>query len=403
MNFKKLAVSLLVFSLIFSSLPISINAQTAKDEVAPVPISDKPLREKEVGITIFGFTIPGLTLDLIAITIAKLALEQILRATTDWINNGFEGNPAYATDPLAFFGKIADNVAGEFINGSELGFLCSPFQTRIRLALQQYHTRGREFRCSLSDVVTNIEGFYDDFDEGGWDGWFAMTQNDMNNPYGAYLESRLELDSRVARAIGIQSTQLNWNGGFLSWSECTEWDTVFVTGDETPQKGECTKRGQVVTPGKVIESQLETVLGTGVKQLELADELDELVGALFTQLLKKLVFGVKGLFSDEGGSGGGGRGGGGGGVSVPPTNKSLNVYKYGSGVGVVTSIPAGINCGTLCAFNFPDATNIILTAKPDPGSKFSGWFGGVCPNATSVTCVLKMNADASVTAIFDRL
>ena len=114
-----------------------------------------------------------------------------------------------------------------------------------------------------------------------------MTQNDSNNPYGAYLEAQIELDARIAKALGIQSQQLNWNSGFLSWSECRK------VHEGT---GKCLERGPVQTPGKVIESQLEGVLGSGVRQLELADEFDELVSALFVQLLKQVVFGVKGLF-----------------------------------------------------------------------------------------------------------
>ena len=150
-----------------------------------------------------------------------------------------------------------------------------------------------------------------------------MTQNDVNNPYGAYLEAKIELDSRVARAVGIQDKQLSWNAGFLSWSDCVEYET-----NEQGQQAECMKRGSVVTPGKLIETQLSNTFGTGVRQLELADELDELVSALFTQLLKKAVFGVQGLFR------GGGADGGSTGLPPlpPPTTRLLNVFKSGDGL-----------------------------------------------------------------------
>ena len=278
-----LAISFIVLTLV-SILPMRTMAQ---DFPPGVPVSEWGIRSKEVGLTILGVTIPGLTWDSIAIAIAKVALEQILQATTDWVRRGFEGNPAYATDPAQFFTKIADNVAGEFIRGSELGFLCSPFQTKIRLALQQYYTQRRRFQCSVTGILSNLDAFYNDFSQGGWDGWFAMTQNDFGNPYGSYLQGQIELDNRIAKAVGIQSQQLNWNSGFLSWPECVEED--FMTG-------ECMKRGPVQTPGKVIESQLESVLGSGLRQLELADEFDELVSALFAQLLKQIVFNVRGLF-----------------------------------------------------------------------------------------------------------
>ena len=292
MNGKKLIALVLILTFTLA-LPVST---WAVDVVPPIPVADSIIRDKEAGLTIFGFTIPGLTWDLIAISIANIALEQIINETIVWINSGFEGNPAYATDPEQFFTDIADNIAGDLIAGSELGFLCSPFQTRIRLALQRYHTQRRQFQCTLTDVVANIDAFYNDFSQGGWDGWFVMTQNDVNNPYGAYLQAQIELDSRIAKALGIQDKQLNWNNGFLSWAKCLKWDEVWTGGSEIPEKGKCLKRGPVITPGKVINDQLNTVLATGVHKLELADEFDELVSALFVQLLKQVVFGVKGLF-----------------------------------------------------------------------------------------------------------
>src|SRR3989344_1131541 len=202
-----LAIGFIVLTLV-SILPVRTMAQ---DFPPGVPVSEWGIRSKEVGLTILGVTIPGLTWDSIAIAIAKIALEQILQATTDWVRRGFEGNPAYATDPAQFFTKIADNVAGEFIRGSELGFLCSPFQTKIRLALQQYYTQRRRFQCSVTGIISNLDAFYTDFSQGGWDGWFAMTQNDFGNPYGSYLQGKLNSITvsrrpKVSRASSLIGT-----------------------------------------------------------------------------------------------------------------------------------------------------------------------------------------------------
>jgi len=380
---KKLIALVLIFTFVFT-LPVST---MAIDIIPPIPVSDSALRDKEAGVTMFGFTVPGLTWDLVAITIAKLALEQILNATTDWINNGFEGNPAYVTDPLQFFTKIADNIAGEFIAGSELGFLCSPFQAKIRIALQRYHTQRKRFQCTLTNVVANIEDFYNDFSQGGWDAWFVMTQNDVNNPYGAFLEAQLELNELIASTLGIENQRLSWDSGFLGWSECIREDDA----------GECIERGPTKTPGKVIESQLENVLGSGVRQLELADEFDELVAALFSQLLKQIFSSAQGLFNGTG-FGGSASGGGGGGITL----YTLDVYKSGTGSGTITSQPAGINCGSTCAASFPNGASVTLTATPAVGSTFTKWFGGACSNQTSPTCVVPMTAVKNTIAIFDQ-
>jgi Divergent InlB B-repeat domain len=55
---------------------------------------------------------------------------------------------------------------------------------------------------------------------------------------------------------------------------------------------------------------------------------------------------------------------------------TVNVKKYGTGSGVVTSSPAGINCGIYCSGQFPVGSLVTLTAKANEGSKFTGWAGG---------------------------
>src|SRR3989344_2591364 len=307
MNYKS---RILVFCLVILMLvPILPERTYAQSGVGAIPTLDQGLNLKEVGIPILGFVVPGLTLDSLMIIVVKAVMEKILDSTVEWINSGFEGNPAFVTDPKQFYSDIADRVAGEFIEGSDLGFLCSPFQSQIILSLRKNQRRQQQFQCTLTDVVDNIDAFYNDFSEGGWDGWLSMTQNSSNNPYDAYLDAQIELDSRVMEALGLQKEQLSFSSGVLNWSECVQTN---------PDTGECIKRGPTKTPGVVIESQLENVLGTGVRQLELADEFDEVVGALINQLLTKFVFGSEGLLG--GGGGGGGGGGSGGGGSVIPTS-----------------------------------------------------------------------------------
>src|SRR5262249_44138249 len=66
---------------------------------------------------------------------------------------------------------------------------------------------------------------------------------------------------------------------------------------------------------------------------------------------------------------------------------SLTVNRAGTGIGRVTSAPAGIDCGTLCQTQFLAGTQITLSASPDSTSSFSGWQQGAC--AGTIT----LNAD----------
>lgn len=226
--------------------------------------------------------------DGVAMAIARRMVDDMVRSTVEWAQTGFEGNPAYATNPAQYFGDIADGVAGDFIGGSDLGFLCSPFEIQIRLALINSYTRPTRFQCTFTEAVGNLEAFYDDFDNGGWDAWFTMTQTRGGNPYGAFLEAQAELDRRVAAKTSVESQKLDWNQGFLSWSECVEED------EET---GKCLKRDpNTKTPGSIIKSQLENVLPSGLDQLVTVEHVEQLVGAFAQGLLTRYVFSSDGLF-----------------------------------------------------------------------------------------------------------
>ena len=80
---------------------------------------------------------------------------------------------------------------------------------------------------------------------------------------------------------------------------------------------------------------------------------------------------------------------------VPMT---LTVSLAGSGTGAVTSVPAGVSCGTDCTEDYPGGTVVTLTATPSAGSLFNFW-SGAC-SGPSRTCTVTMDSAKSVTAVF---
>jgi hypothetical protein len=78
---------------------------------------------------------------------------------------------------------------------------------------------------------------------------------------------------------------------------------------------------------------------------------------------------------------------------------ALSVTRTGLGAGVVTSSPAGIDCGQLCAATFARGSTVVLTATAAAGSTFVRWVSG-CAGAAP-TCTLTMNAAQDVAAWFD--
>jgi YVTN family beta-propeller protein len=73
---------------------------------------------------------------------------------------------------------------------------------------------------------------------------------------------------------------------------------------------------------------------------------------------------------------------------------SLTVNRSGTGIGRVTSSPAGIDCGTLCQMQFLAGTQITLTPASDSTSQFASWKEPGC--AGTIT----LNADTTCTAQF---
>ena len=85
---------------------------------------------------------------------------------------------------------------------------------------------------------------------------------------------------------------------------------------------------------------------------------------------------------------------------IPPV--TLTVAEAGTGAGLVTSNPLGINCSASsnqCAAQFAVGTKVTLTASASGQSTFAGWSGGGCGGTGS--CVVTLGVNTTVTATFN--
>lgn len=280
----KLLVTLSIFVSVFLTPAQKVNAQY-------VDISNAI---KEYPADFFGYEL------------ANRMIRKVANSTVSWINSGFKGNPAYVTDPSKFFLEVGDNLASDFLSGPKMNSICTPFQAKVRLALvKNYVSQDNEnYSCSLSKLKNNYDQFINDFKQGGWDGWFEITQVQSNNPYGAYLQAQTNLSKQLSIEKNKYVKQLEQGKGFLSFERCKPSSVLSQSdinslGDagKKYKVGDCWNNDkEVVTPGSVIENQLNNVLSSGQNRLEAADEIDEVVGALLNQLLNRVVGGFgKGL------------------------------------------------------------------------------------------------------------
>lgn len=291
-------------------------------------------------------------LDAIGYAAAKVALAALTQTTINYINSGFQGNPFYIRNENSFYLSLANQEVYGFV--SELNDPEKyPFGPEIASSIaslyecESYDTDpGACFRSTkvftlAEDIGENWEDFANDFSVGGWNGWLAMTQNPSNNPVGFSFEASQELNSRIEKKQSAILEELRQNGGFLSVKKCVAYyqmsdpnkdgikekvldkngnpiivetggtnadgllyydengQPVYSTGTVSSEYdyqysylGEVDgcARYETTTPGSVISDQINIHLGSSVRQLELADEMNESLAAVFDALINKLVY-----------------------------------------------------------------------------------------------------------------
>lgn len=256
----------------FTANTIAKNAQNALDKarsLVKVPVHDEIVKEKlnalvdkEVG------AIPGASRDGIAWCLLNSLAAEIFRATTVWIRNGFDGNPAFIDDPGQFFTDLLDKEAGTALGEVSDGFLCSPFSVQVQIGiLNDYRRFSDTNKCRLSDIVDNFDAFIEgEFGADGWKKWFTVTQNPQHNPYGAQLEALETFYGKLSARDGQVKLELGWNQGWLSFRH--------------------KESQEIVTPGALIFKTYKDRESVSTQRLAAADEFDELLTALLNQVVK---------------------------------------------------------------------------------------------------------------------
>jgi hypothetical protein len=258
------------------------------------------------------------TLDRLASCAAKQLLHQITADTVSWINSGFKGGPAFLQNPRGFLLNSADQLTGAFISDSGLlQGLCSPWNIdlRLTLALETSHNgsfNNAQYACTLSKIVgqaknASIDGFINgDFKQGGWNAFMDMTVG-SDNPAAQYLIAKSGIQSAINQKTQEINNDLAQGMGFLSSEKCTpvtedqigqiNAGEIFEGVDFDYENGtyeQCVK----TTPGSYIAHALNVHTDSGIVESEMANDINAVTSALFTQLTNQLL--QKGLSSLSG-------------------------------------------------------------------------------------------------------
>ncbi|MBU4031125.1 hypothetical protein KJ756_03140 [Patescibacteria group bacterium] len=291
--FKKFTPAILIVSLLFSIvgavflLPKKAEAIPVWEVVSvPVLIAVSSvwnmLQLVSLGVIAFttGTTATNTTIKKIedwityAISILlNILLHQMLSMLTNevvaWIQNGEE--PRFLSMGLDdWLGKAANNAGGIFVDQFlGAGWLCEPFDLDIKIALRDVPTFETEAECTLTDIVDNIDNFYNDFAYGGWKGWIELTKP-QNTFAGAYMIAQDKKAIIMAEEIKNMEKDLDMGEGFLSPKDCywynkdgnlvatqmDVWGSPPLPG-ECPSGSGCVSKCQIKTPGSVVSAMAD--------------------------------------------------------------------------------------------------------------------------------------------------
>ena len=279
---------------------------------------------KEVGIPLWGIPILP-SLDSIGYCLVNSLIEYISDATIAWINSGFEGNPVFIDNFDQFFKNLADRELAVFMDNLTLpGYMCEQFQVNIQLGLLTDRANqrdrfnrfrggssssstggfGRQNQCGLEtflnggafagtgggfgsygggsyaartnqypgigstggggDINSYYAGDQQTVSSAGFIG-FLLAGNPQNNSLGAYNAAQRQVAVRQQSKVAVKQFETGVNQGVQS------------TEDED---------GNIQTPGRIIQSQIEKRLGLDEDRLVLAREFDEVVSSLVDALVR---------------------------------------------------------------------------------------------------------------------
>lgn len=226
-----------------------------------------------------------------------------------------------------------------------LGLQYSPFQDKVRCRLSDVLANSEG---AVTDTYNKFMGG-DFIAGGGWDTWLQLTTVPQNNQLGSMLIAKAELDARLEGEEKRKTKELEWGAGMLSQKKCeaisydgegNEITRISYSGDEafSPSDFASSTRGatagntrqtglfpgasttpsnynvysnytfrntenadgtgevlstikqecKIITPGSWMQDTLQRHTNSDLAQLQIADEINEIVGALANFLVTKI-------------------------------------------------------------------------------------------------------------------
>lgn len=230
------------------------------------------------------FRLKEYILDCTAQALAQEALQTMTEDIVSWVNQPVDGGGTgakFVTQYQQYFTSEVDEATETFLQQAN-NTLPDGVRSDVVGALAQGRNAD-EMDALAQEFPEEYDGFQEgDFSAGGWDAYRAHNET---NPFEKYSQASQILNERQDAARTKARGVYQAGNGFINVETCPD-------GARGPA-GNCLNP-KISTPGTLIENQVNQVLGSGVRELEAADELNEVVRIFFEDLFNE-------VFSEIGG------------------------------------------------------------------------------------------------------
>ncbi len=260
-----------------------------------------PVSEEAVALNTNILLYKECILDGVVARIRETMVAFMVKSTFNWVNQTNNGESAFVANQEEFRQSTADNVVKDSLEGSKTANICEPFRQDVRTTLARDYARSTrkpedQYKCTVPDKdKDNYTAFLRG--EGVFNlDTFAQALEPQNNPLTVYVMAQEQLKRDINNKLEDEYVELGWGEGYKSPKACKQ----IPAGN-----GIYEERCEITTPGANIKNIIDFVSLTGHRQTESADEIDELMGSLMsnihTQILTS-VGGLKGITDSIGGA-----------------------------------------------------------------------------------------------------
>jgi hypothetical protein len=213
------------------------------------------------------------------------ALSAFLKKQYQAIQTGRNGNPQYVQNQgTELVVDVSDPVVLNALQGTAAASINQNFRSgAVRAVAQNYSTNTRSPQDELGCQYNGDPSAYSQGSSGSiWQALSAL-QNPNCNSYGAYFSFQQYVNNQIATAAQYQQNQWNWGRGYYPGVDAN---------------------GNVITPASTVQGLFEQLLSSPVRQLENANDIGQMIGALYAGVTTQVISdsgGLAGLSQSAGG------------------------------------------------------------------------------------------------------